>query len=320
MSPVNEQEMPLEENPEAFETPSYTSSTSDDDEVKRLLSEMSTAKEMEERQEMADQPKAVKRPLKKYILLAFPVFLAVISLSVYLIGSNISARNAEINQDQLGEVEQQVLSFKNKTIDNELTYSQLVSQINSLIEVYRDKPDLLERLIYLRGVLRSRNVSRFNEAIADFTEVIEKNPSNAEYYYLRGMIYKRLNKHDEALKDFNKAIELNPNFAEAFLGRGDLHSEKKNYNQAIMDYTHVISLNSGLAEAYRGLGLAHLARNELELAVMNLKEAQRIYQNLGQVTLFEEVGSLVLELESKLAEKPSKAGETSSSDTPQKGE
>src|SRR5690606_37968010 len=48
------------------------------------------------------------------------------------------------------------------------------------------------------------------ENIASLTAVIERSPSDADAYNVRGTAYGRAGRNREALKDFDRAIELNP--------------------------------------------------------------------------------------------------------------
>ena len=66
---------------------------------------------------------------------------------------------------------------------------------------------------------------KLDDAIKDFTRVIELNPKNTPSYFNRSLAYERANRIEEAITDLKSVLELTPNFMEAhrlsamFLGR-----------------------------------------------------------------------------------------------------
>src|SRR5690348_13994580 len=65
-----------------------------------------------------------------------------------------------------------------------------------------------------------------NDAIADCTEVIQRNPQNAIAYFNRGFIHGELGEFDSAIADLTRAKEFNPNFASAYHTRGFVYDDK----------------------------------------------------------------------------------------------
>src|SRR5262245_13386253 len=55
--------------------------------------------------------------------------------------------------------------------------------------------------------------------IASLTDVVGKNPDDAEAYNMRGSAYARSGQYDAAIKDFDRALAINPNFAQARANR-----------------------------------------------------------------------------------------------------
>ena len=70
---------------------------------------------------------------------------------------------------------------------------------------------------------------RYDDALVLTNELVENEPDNDEAYYLRGFVYKHLNKWGESLSDLNKAIELNPDSRAVAL---------KQLLQDIIDFRH----------------------------------------------------------------------------------
>ncbi len=67
----------------------------------------------------------------------------------------------------------------------------------------------------LREAQSAFDKGKVEEALHIASQVIQKEPKNAEAYWLRGQIYESLRKHKEAAADFQKTIQLNPKNAEA---------------------------------------------------------------------------------------------------------
>jgi len=80
------------------------------------------------------------------------------------------------------------------------------------------------------------------EAIRDYTEAIEREPSISVLYHNRGTLYDQQGRADDALSDYTKSIELNPSAAESYNCRGLLYSSRKQYVQALEDFTSAISI------------------------------------------------------------------------------
>ena len=60
-----------------------------------------------------------------------------------------------------------------------------------------------------RGVANAF-IEKYEEAISDFSRVIELEPDKHSAYNSRGNIYCELKKYELAIKDYSKAIELAP--------------------------------------------------------------------------------------------------------------
>jgi tetratricopeptide (TPR) repeat protein len=52
--------------------------------------------------------------------------------------------------------------------------------------------------------------AQHDKAIADYTDAIRRNPSDATAYFNRGLAWQSKQEYDKAIADYNKAIRLNP--------------------------------------------------------------------------------------------------------------
>lgn len=63
---------------------------------------------------------------------------------------------------------------------------------------------------------------RSKEAMVYLTAAIKRDPTSAQYWYVKGNLDENMNNLDTALVSFNRAIELDPKLAEAHAGKGRL--------------------------------------------------------------------------------------------------
>ena len=94
----------------------------------------------------------------------------------------------------------------------------------------------------------------FDEAIADFTVIINQDPSSYPAYLYRGMAFYNRGRLDQAIDDYNKAIILHPSSVNAYMNRGMALGDKGLLEKAIEDYGRVIALDPSNNAAYNNMG------------------------------------------------------------------
>src|SRR4030095_14975467 len=90
--------------------------------------------------------------------------------------------------------------------------------------------------------------------IASLTEVVQRNPNDAQAYNMRGSVLGRAGRNQEALADFDRAIALDANYAQAYANRGQVHRQMNRLEPALADYNKALSLDQNYAAAYLGRG------------------------------------------------------------------
>lgn len=123
-----------------------------------------------------------------------------------------------------------------------------------------------------RGAAYAR-ISKYQEAIADFTKAVALKPGFAAAFTNRALAYRELNKDEEALADFNRAVQSGPTYGPAFLGRGNLFRVKNRFDEAISDLTQAIKLDANSAQAYHARGLIYQRQNLHQKAVTDFDAA-----------------------------------------------
>ena len=95
--------------------------------------------------------------------------------------------------------------------------------------------------------------------IASLTEVVQRNPNDAQAYNVRGSVLGRAGRNQEALADFDRAIALDANYAQAYANRGQVHRQMNRLELALADYNKALALDQNYAAAYLGRGQVYRA-------------------------------------------------------------
>jgi len=98
----------------------------------------------------------------------------------------------------------------------------------------------------LVNALSAHNKNQFNEAINQYSKILELRPNNvirSIIFKHRGMAYFACSQYNEAIQDFTYALELDPKAYKAAYYRGVVNSVVKEYSNAIDDYSLALTIN-----------------------------------------------------------------------------
>lgn len=126
-------------------------------------------------------------------------------------------------------------------------YDKAIDRYNDSLGVITDPT-----VLYNRGVAYMNKGDNDN-AIKDFSKVIELQPKNIFALNNRGLINKNKGKFDDAIKDYSQLIKLKPDFAVAYYGRGYSYQMKGEKEKALGDYKKALSL--GYTEAKKNIDI-----------------------------------------------------------------
>jgi tetratricopeptide (TPR) repeat protein len=73
------------------------------------------------------------------------------------------------------------------------------------------------------GILSAEPTYELDEAYDLATKIIEKDPSQVQAYFLRGVICQTMQHYEDALEDFTEAIKLDPSHARALMLRSEVN-------------------------------------------------------------------------------------------------
>lgn len=116
----------------------------------------------------------------------------------------------------------------------------------------------------------------YENAIAEYSRAIEKDPSYAEVYKNRSRAYIARGDYDSAIADCNRAIELDSNFDKAYYDRGIAYYDKKDYDRAIADFTRATEITPDYADSYVYRGMAYHAKHDYDKAIADYNKAIEI--------------------------------------------
>ena len=145
-----------------------------------------------------------------------------------------------------------------------MTYAEKEMLKKGLVEIesenHEEAIEILTNLINLNPELEEAyafrgnsyfELKRYNQALIDYTRVIEMNPSSVGKnqklaYGMRGFTYSLLKEFDKALEDFNKCIELDANNSDVYNNRAYTYRFLNRYDEAIKDWEKAIQINPEL--------------------------------------------------------------------------
>ena len=75
----------------------------------------------------------------------------------------------------------------------------------------------------------------YPSALLDLSKAIELEPANAQYFYERANIHRRMQHESTALEDLNRAIALDPGYVDAYIARARIYAGEKKSPEALAD-------------------------------------------------------------------------------------
>lgn len=95
-----------------------------------------------------------------------------------------------------------------------------------------------------------------------FSEVIEREPTNASAFYDRGFTLFKLGLYSESVADYDRAIELSPHDSFSYNNRGIVLQKVGRYEPAKRDFYRALELDPNCLEAHKNLAHLHLVLGE----------------------------------------------------------
>ncbi|HEU4965634.1 MAG TPA: tetratricopeptide repeat protein [Bacilli bacterium] len=158
--------------------------------------------------------------------------------------------------------------------------------VNSGLEHLDDELDHQEHLLHRSVLLYNKAqilgaMKRFDEAIADYTEVIELDPNYPEYHFDRGNLYSRMGLLDLALKDYERAMEISPPFPELYFNRANAYNRMGLRDKALADYDYLLEIDPEHADGYLNRATLFYEDGDLEAARRDVEAGLKIAADLA---------------------------------------
>lgn len=135
-----------------------------------------------------------------------------------------------------------------------------------------------------RRAMFYRQKGEVDLALADYDQIIERDPGNVNARLARASTYLQRRDNEAALADYDKAIELDPRSTYAYLGRARLYLND-DVDRAIADYDRALLIHPDNVHAYIGRSFAYETKGEPDRALADCARAIEIGPNhwIGQV-------------------------------------
>jgi tetratricopeptide (TPR) repeat protein len=209
-----------------------------------------------------------------------------IQLQEYEAGINFIKKSLQINDNNFIAYSNLGLCYYNlnKLDEATLFLNKSISQNNNYCESYNNLGSVyLKEKKYLKAFQNYKKTILINNKFYDgylnivkllielqkykcaekFLKILLNVNSNYyEYYYLRGLIYKRLGHFQTSMENYLLAIEKNPNHHLSFNEIGFLFWLKKDYKNAIIYFDKSLSINKDFKGALINKGMTKLLLDE----------------------------------------------------------
>lgn len=144
-----------------------------------------------------------------------------------------------------------------------------------------------------RGVWQAQ-LKNYNAAIADFTHVIESDPTHILAYSSRGTAYSHMGRHEESISDWLSVSELRPKWTKPFWCIADEYVSMKEFASAINFYSEAIKCDPENVTTYQQRAHAYAKIDLYEQAIVDLNSALQLEKSRS---LYEERAYLYTRLE-----------------------
>jgi tetratricopeptide (TPR) repeat protein len=135
-------------------------------------------------------------------------------------------------------------------VEDVVLYEQAMEHFNQLVQ---HNPSAAN---YINRASASKAMGNYDQAIADYDQVILLATKVAQAFNSRGYAWHSVGAHDKAIAEFDNSIRFDPTNANAYFNRGDAWATLGKYDKAIYDYNSAIRLDPKGVQTYIHRGIA----------------------------------------------------------------
>jgi tetratricopeptide (TPR) repeat protein len=144
-------------------------------------------------------------------------------------------------------------------------------------------PDSTSAHLSLGLIFRERG--RYEEALLEFEDVLEKEPTRAEAWWGKGSALAKLGRDQEAETAYKKAVEVRPRFWANHKELAKYYREHGMYELALETFYKMYGLIPGSYQVHNDLAVAYLDLNRPDQAEVALKSSLQIAENAAAYDL-----------------------------------
>lgn len=143
--------------------------------------------------------------------------------------------------------------------------------IEQHIAMYPGHPEY----VYLRGVLYLQK-EKFSKAIEDFDRAIQMDMPGeylSKVYLNRGLAHYHNQDYEEAEADFSEVLTLDPKNAAAYHGRGMVKYDTQEYEEAIVEFQHALKIEGDNPITHYNLAMSYFRLDDEENACYHFNKS-----------------------------------------------
>ncbi|MDR0322025.1 MAG: tetratricopeptide repeat protein [Treponema sp.] len=141
------------------------------------------------------------------------------------------------------------------TAHNENRFNEAIGQYTKILELKPD--DAIRSIIYKHRGMANFACSQYNEAIDDFSSSLKLDPQSYKAAYYRGVVYSVLKQYSQAIDDYALSLSIHPYQSFCLFRRGQAYYHIGDYPQALADCENSLALEPGNKAAVKFKELLH---------------------------------------------------------------
>jgi tetratricopeptide (TPR) repeat protein len=158
-----------------------------------------------------------------------------------------------------------------------------ISDVRDVLRMVKEYPKAARRLLNPRSPADYQDREAYyqrsgpaDHAIADYSEMLRRDPQHADAYFHRGTAQARRGEWDKAVADFTAALRLTPDNALMVYNRALAYSQKGSYDQALADFAETLRIDSKNGLAHLDRGLLYSRKGVHDLAIADFDQVLRL--------------------------------------------
>ncbi|MBE9198877.1 MULTISPECIES: tetratricopeptide repeat protein [unclassified Nodularia (in: cyanobacteria)] len=124
-----------------------------------------------------------------------------------------------------------------------------------------------------------------------------QNENDVSTYLEQGFQHLDEENYQEAIANFNQVLKLEPNNSDAYFGRGLVNFSLDNYQAAKDDLDKTLEITPNLAYGYYFRGVTRFILNDKPGAITDLRQASTLFTQEGELELAQKADNAIEEIQ-----------------------